>query len=58
MSSNSGDVPMTRAEEYRHYAQECARIAQLVRDPAQRMHLLEMAQKWSELAERAAREEA
>jgi hypothetical protein len=48
---------MTRVEEYRHYAIECARIAQLVSKPDEKMHLLEMAQKWSDLAELAARAE-
>ena len=47
---------MTRAEEYKQYAVECVRIAQLVTNPDERMHLLEMAQKWRELAERAERE--
>ena len=48
---------MTRAEEYRHYAIECARIALLVRNPEEKVHLLEMAQKWLDLSERAEREE-
>ena len=47
---------MTRAEEYRHYALECARIAQLVTNADEKMHLLEMAQRWCDLAERAERE--
>ena len=53
---NFWGAQMTRAEEYKQYAVECVRIAQLVTNPDERMHLLEMAQKWRELAERAERE--
>jgi len=45
---------MTRAELYRTYAAECVQIAQIVAGPGHRAHLLEMAQRWRELAEKAA----
>jgi hypothetical protein len=46
---------MSRAEEYRRYAAECIRVAQETADPNDKALLLEMAQKWRELAERAER---
>jgi hypothetical protein len=48
---------MSRAEEYRRYAAECIRVAQETADPRDKALLLEMAQKWRELAERADRRE-
>jgi hypothetical protein len=44
---------MTRAQEYRTYAEECMRIAQQTSNPDNRISLIEMAQRWSELAEKA-----
>jgi hypothetical protein len=51
-----GVTLMSRAEEYRGYATECVRLAQLATDPENRTHLLQMAQKWRELAEKADKE--
>jgi hypothetical protein len=44
---------MSRAEEYRRYAAECIRVAQVAADPKDKALLLEMAEKWRELAKRA-----
>ena len=42
---------MSRAAEYRRYAAECLRLA--TENPHNKMMLVEMAQKWRELAEKA-----
>ena len=44
---------MPSAEEYRQYAAQCLALAQHVSDPDARAHLLEMAQAWRELADKA-----
>jgi hypothetical protein len=44
---------MTRAEEYRQYAGECLRVAQGTTNSADKLIMLQMAQKWRELAEKA-----
>jgi hypothetical protein len=41
-----------RAEGYRRYAMECLRVARQATNPSDKAMLLEMAQKWQELAER------
>jgi len=41
---------MTRGEEYRQYAAECIRVAQQIQNPHDKTMLLEMAQKWRDLA--------
>ena len=46
---------MDRAEEYRRYAAECLRVAHQSNDPNDKSLLLEMAQRWRELAERVER---
>jgi hypothetical protein len=46
---------MARAEQYRRYAAECVRVAQLSTNPTDKALLLEMARKWHELAERLER---
>jgi hypothetical protein len=46
---------MTRVEEYRAYAAECLRIVQLITDLEHRTRLVEMAQRWRDLAKRAER---
>ncbi len=43
---------MERAEEYRRYAMECLRVARQSSNPSDKAMLLEMAQRWQELAER------
>jgi len=43
---------MARAEEYRRYAAECIRVAQQIQNPSDKAMLLDMAQKWRELAEK------
>ena len=44
---------MSRVDEYRRYAAECLRIAQETSDPETKARLLNMAQKWRELSEKA-----
>ena len=44
---------MSRAEDYRHYAAECVRVAQAISNPHERARLLEMAQKWRDLSNKA-----
>jgi hypothetical protein len=46
---------MTRSEEY---AAECVRLAQLAPSPEGKSHLLQMAEKWRELADKADKESA
>ena len=46
---------MDRAKEYRRYAAECLRVAHQSNDPNDKSLLLEMAQRWHELAERVER---
>jgi hypothetical protein len=48
---------MTRAEQYRRYAAQCLRVAQETSNPNDKALLLEMAQKWRELAEKTERED-
>ena len=43
---------MGKAEQYRHYAAECIRLAQQTSDPKERDTLLGMAEAWRRLAER------
>jgi hypothetical protein len=47
---------MARADEYRRYAAECLRVAQTTNIPSDKAMMLEMAQKWRELAERSEHE--
>jgi hypothetical protein len=47
---------MARADEYRRYAAECVCVAQTTNNPSDKAMMLEMAQKWRELAERSERE--
>jgi hypothetical protein len=44
---------MSTPDRYRQLASECLRIAQQISDPADKMLLLEMAEMWRQLAERA-----
>src|SRR5262245_44013335 len=44
---------MSPAETYRRYAAECLALAQKVSTPEDRAHLLQMAQHWRQLAEKA-----
>ena len=48
---------MARADEYRRYAAECVRVAQTTSNPNDKQLMLEMAQKWRELAEKVERKE-
>ena len=43
---------MARADEYRRHAAECLRVAQRVTDPNDKALLIQMAEKWRELAEK------
>jgi hypothetical protein len=43
---------MGKAEQYRHYAAECVRVAQHCSDTAEKEMLLRMAETWRRLAER------
>jgi hypothetical protein len=52
VSARVGVIPtMGKAEAYEHYAIACLELAQRVDDQAMRLKLLEMAQKWRELAQ-------
>jgi hypothetical protein len=42
---------MGRAEQYRHHAAECLRLARQTRDPTEKDLLLGMAEAWRRLAE-------
>jgi hypothetical protein len=44
---------MRKAEQYRHYAAECIRLAQQSHDISEKDTLLRMAEVWRRLAERA-----
>jgi hypothetical protein len=44
---------MSLAEQYRQHADECIRLARAVEDSADKALLLQMAQAWRRLAERA-----
>ena len=46
---------MARAEDYRRYGAECVRISQQTDNAQQKATLLQMAEKWLELAEKAER---
>lgn len=41
---------MGKAEQYRHYAAECIRLAQQSQDTAEKDSLLRMAEAWHRLA--------
>jgi hypothetical protein len=42
---------MSKAEEYKRHAAECAKLSQVFRDPGHRAVLMEMAAMWLRLAE-------
>jgi len=44
---------MAKADEYRRYASECVRLAQHTSGTAEKALLLQMAETWRRLAERA-----
>ena len=44
---------MGKAEQYRHHATECFRLAQQAQDPEEKNTLLGMAAAWRRLAEHA-----
>ena len=48
---------MSLAEEYRRYAAECVRVAQQIHNPNDKAMLLDMAEKWRSLADKAAGEQ-
>jgi hypothetical protein len=47
-----------RSDHYRQYALECLRFAEAMHDPRTRAVLIDMAQAWIRLADRAARSQA
>jgi hypothetical protein len=47
-----GSRPMASKEECIRYATECLSLAQRASDPADRAHLLRMAQAWRDLADK------
>ena len=49
---------MTLAEQYRAYAAECLQTAQHVAEHGHLAHLMELAQKWHEMADKAEEREA
>jgi hypothetical protein len=54
---SSGWFHMRNSEQYRQYARECDRLAQMARNPSQKTILHEMAFAWRALAEQAQRKE-
>jgi len=46
---------MASNERYRHYAAECVRVAQQTTNPIDKALLLQMAESWLRLAERASK---
>jgi hypothetical protein len=46
---------MARADEYRRHAAECLRVAQRVSDLNDKALLIQMAERWRELAEKIAK---
>ena len=44
---------MGKSDDYRRYARECLEMASAISDPRARASLLQMAQVWFRLAERA-----
>lgn len=55
-SGSEGLESMSNAETYEHYAMTCLDLAERIEDPAVKLKLLEMAQKWRHLAQRAEQE--
>ena len=53
----AGGNPVSKASEYRRLAAECLQIANNMSLNAERARLMEMAQKWLELAQRAEADE-
>jgi hypothetical protein len=49
---SGGRSRMTSADEFRRYAAECVTLAQQMSDPADKAHMLQMAQAWRDLAEK------
>ena len=45
---------MAVADQYRRYAAECIRVAQQIQNPTDKSMLLQMAEMWIRLAEKAA----
>lgn len=43
---------MTSAEDFLRHAAECVALAQQMSDPADKAHMLQMAQAWRELADK------
>jgi hypothetical protein len=48
-----GNLRMSRAGQYRRYAAECLRLATSTDDVREKAVLLQMAEQWRQLAERA-----
>lgn len=48
---------MSKVDEYHLYAAECVRVAQHTTSASDRLFLLEMAERWRELANREAQNE-
>ena len=49
---------MTAADDFRRYAAECVALAQQMSDPADKAHMLQMAQAWRDLADKQASKSA
>jgi hypothetical protein len=52
-----GNFRMSRAGQYRRYAAECLRLASSRDDVSEKAALVQMAEQWRRLAERAEKEE-
>jgi hypothetical protein len=50
MPGEEAEDTMSRAADYRKWAEECVRLAQAARKPAQRTMLLHIADTWRRLA--------
>jgi hypothetical protein len=48
---------MRLADRYRDYAAECVRVAKEAKNPRDKAMLLQMAESWKRLGERAARKD-
>lgn len=56
-SGSAGSIPMATVERYRHYAAECVRLARQSTNPMEKDLLLQMAEQWRKLADRAEQDE-
>ena len=46
------------SKDYRHYAAQCLALAQLAGDACARAHLVQLAERWREMAQKSEAEES